>query len=115
MKDDEPTIQDVLNAVNATSTAIEGRFNTLETKTGSLETKMVTREELGQALNKQKLDILDAMDDKLGDLKWDLVVIMRKEDKKVTALIGLLTERRIISMDDAKQLLGMEPFPQISL
>ncbi len=98
----EPTIQDVLEAVNATSSAMEERF-------------LSAKQDLEKSQNKLKMDIIDAMDNKLVDLKGDLVILMRKEDKKVTALIGLLTERKIISMDDAKQLLGMEPFPQISL
>ena len=53
--------------------------------------KMVTKDEfkdgLRQSLNKQKLEILDAMDDKLSNLKGDMVVFMRKEDKKAVSLI----------------------------
>ena len=116
----EPTIQDVLEAVNAASSATEGRFSELKYEMGSMKSEMATKADLATMatkadLNRLELKIIDAMDEKLGDLKGDLIVLMRKEDKKVTALIGLLTERKIISMDDAKQLLGMEPFPQISL
>jgi len=38
---------------------------------------------------------------------------MRKEDRKVVSLIGLLREKRVITEDEAKQLLVLEPFPQI--
>ena len=61
------------------------------------------------------LRLNDAMDEKLGDLKGDLVVLMRKEDKKLTELVNVLKERHIISEEDVKRVLGMEPFPQISL
>ncbi|MBI5023347.1 MAG: hypothetical protein HZC05_04320, partial [Candidatus Magasanikbacteria bacterium] len=40
--------------------------------------------DLRQEMNKQKLDILDAVDVKLARLKGDLVVLMRTEDKKVS-------------------------------
>lgn len=52
------------------------------------------------------------MDDKLANLKGDLTVLMRKEDRKLGALIGLLAQRKIISEADAKQILSLEPFPK---
>ncbi len=73
------------------------------------------REEFTRDLSKTKLELLDAMDDKLLNLKTDLVTIMRKEDYKVTALVGLLRTKQVLSDDEAKSLLGMEPFAQISL
>ena len=38
----------------------------------------------------------------------------QNEDRMVIALIGLLREKQVISEEEAKSLLGMEPFPQIS-
>lgn len=35
--------------------------------------KMATKDDLRQSLNKQKLEILDAMDDKLANLKGDML------------------------------------------
>ena len=78
-----------------------------------LKDNMVTREELAQEFHKQKLDILDGVDDKLINLKADLVLAMRKEDRKVVSLISLLRAKQLISEDEAKSLLGMEPFPQV--
>lgn len=81
--------------------------------------KMVTKDEfkdgLRQSLNKQKLEILDAMDDKLAYLKGDLVILMRKEDKKVVSLIELLKNKKIITTNEADCLLELEPFPQLIL
>ena len=71
--------------------------------------KMATKEDL----NKQKLDILDAMDDKLAHLKGDMIVLRRKEDKKVVSLIELLKNKKIITTDEAENLLVLEPFPQL--
>ena len=77
-----------------------------------LEEKM---NDLKQEMNKQKLDILDAVDDKLAHLKGDLVVLMRKEDKKVITLVGILKEKKILTLDEAKTVLAMEPFPQLAV
>ena len=55
----------------------------------------------------------DGVDDKITNLKGDLIVLMRKEDRKVITLIGLLREKQVISEEEAKSLLGMEPFPQV--
>jgi hypothetical protein len=52
------------------------------------------------------------IDDKLADLKGDLIIMMRKEDRKLGALIGLLAQRKVISEKDAKQILSLEPFPK---
>lgn len=52
------------------------------------------------------------MDDKLSDLKGDLIILMRKEDRKLGALIELLANKKVISPDDAKQILSLEPFPK---
>ena len=73
-----------------------------------LQEHMATKEDL----SKQKLDILDAMDDKLADLKGDLTILMRKEDKKVVELIHVLKEKAVLSADEAERLLTLEPFPQ---
>lgn len=82
-----------------------------------LEEYMVTKEEhnqLSQKLNQTKLDLLDAMDEKLGNLKGDLVVLMRKEDQKVNDLIKLLVlvKRKLISDNEAVTLIETRPFPQ---
>ncbi len=63
-------------------------------------------------LNIQKHEILDALDDKLANLKGDLTVLMRKEDRKLLALIKRLKDKNVLSDQDVEELLSMEPFPQ---
>ena len=69
---------------------------------------MVTK----QDLNVMKAEILDGVDDKLADLKGDLVVLMRREDKKVSELIVTLRDTKVLSAEDAERLLALNPFPQ---
>jgi len=58
-------------------------------------------------------EILDGVDKKLVNLKGDLIVMMRGEDQKVVGLIDLLKNKAVITEIEAKQLLIMQPFPQL--
>ena len=90
------------------------------TKTDLQEAKTELRGEMSKMktelrgeMSKMKTELLDAMDDKLSDLKGDLVILMRKEDRKVANLVNLLKNKRVISEEEAKTILALEPFPQI--
>ena len=52
----------------------------------------------------------DYLDDKLGDLKGDLVSLIRKEDNKVNALIDAALSNKAIKEKDAKHILAIDPF-----
>ena len=88
---------------------LEVRFDNLKVKVDNLEVKV---DGIDRKLNETKLDLLDAMDDKLADLKGHLIILMRKEDMKVNQLIALLHEREVISKTDFEKLLEFQPFPQ---
>lgn len=84
-----------------------------------LKEHMVTKEEAKNFATKsdlraQELRLLDAMDDKLINLKGDLINVIRKEDRKLIELVTILRKRDAINDDDVKQLLALEPFPQSS-
>lgn len=98
-QNDQPTNQDILDAMSEFAGKVEIRFDKLEVKTTKIEATMVTKEYL---------------DEKLADLRGDLVVLMRKEDTKLKTLIGILRQKQIISENDEKQILTMEPFAQIA-
>lgn len=84
-----------------------------------LKESMATKEDLDIQAEKFRKDlglqehrILDSMDDKLSDLKGDLVVLMRKEDKKVSELISVLRDKQVLTDEEADRLMAMNPFPQ---
>ncbi|MFH1405435.1 MAG: hypothetical protein ABIH21_05090 [Patescibacteria group bacterium] len=113
----EPTIQDVLDAVNTSSSRTEERFRGLEknlkSEISSVKTEISSvKTELTQTINKQKLELIDAMDDKMADLKGHLVILMRKEDKKVTTLINLMRDKQLLNDEEANMILALDPFPQ---
>ena len=100
--------EDLTGVVKKTFDSVDKRFD-------EIEKKMVTKEEFTQGLNRQKLEILDAMDDKLSDLRGDLVILMRKEDQKVVRLIEILKNKNILEEVEVKELLEMQPFSKISI
>ena len=57
----------------------------------------------------------DYLDEKMADLRGDLVVLMRKEDNKVRKLLDILQKRKVISSKETKEILAMEPFPELNL
>jgi arsenate reductase-like glutaredoxin family protein len=93
----EITNEEILNTVNDFATQTEIKFDKLGNEVNEIRTTMVTK---------------DYLDDKLSDLRGDLVVLMRKEDTKVKALIEILKKRKVITEEDVKKILTMEPFPQ---
>ena len=93
---------EILEAINEFSSKVDERFDKvderfdkLEGRVGKIEATMVTK---------------DYLDDKLADLRGDLVVLMRKEDTKVIKLIEILKKRKVITEAEEKEILSMEPF-----
>ena len=95
----ETTNEEILQAINGFADHTEKRFDKIETEVTQIKVQMVTK---------------DYLDDKLADLRGDLVVLMRKEDHKVAALVDILKQRKVLTDDDVKKIMSMEPFPQIT-
>jgi hypothetical protein len=80
-----------------------------------LQENMATKEDLADLrveMGRMEHRILDTMDDKLSDLKGDLIVLMRKEDTKLVELVDVLLNKNVINNDEANRILGMQPLPQ---
>lgn len=88
---------------------MRGEFYVLRDQVQSLDGRV---QSLEVKVNQVKLDLLDAMDDKLGSLKGDLVVMMRNEDKKVMLLVQKLKQKNIFDDRDVDEFLALQPFPQ---
>ena len=89
-----------------------------------LQDNMVTKEDLKNEISNAKIElrkemhkiehrIMDAMDDKLADLKGDLIILIRKMNKKLGSLVDTLKNKQIITRKKSGEILNMQPFPQI--
>lgn len=74
-----------------------------------LQEHVATKEDIEEL--KAQMVTKDYLDEKLSDLRGDLVVSMRKEDRKVRRLIELLRDKKILGEPEVGELLSMEPFP----
>lgn len=110
MNTQQPTNQELLEAINTSFGDVESRLNHLESHMATKEDlkAFATKEDLG----KMELNILDGVDRKLTDLKGDMVVMMRDEDHKVDELIKVLHEKNVLNERESERLLKLRPFPQ---
>jgi hypothetical protein len=53
----------------------------------------------------------DYLDDKLLNMKGDMVVMMRKEDEKVKTLVQILKQKNLLNDAEVKTIMALEPFP----
>lgn len=81
--------------------------------------KMATKEDLAELRKDFKVDLGElrsGMFDYIGkqniELKTDLVILMRGEDKKLFSLVELLVEKGLIAKAEANKITKLEPFPQ---
>ncbi len=109
MSTHEPTLKDVIEVLQGFSERMDQRFNEhdkrfdqidqrfdrLEARVGIVEDSMVTK---------------DYLDERLADLRGDLVVLVRKEDRKLGALVDALVERHVLDSQTGARILSLEPF-----
>lgn len=86
--------------VNGRFDKVDGRFDKVDGRLDKIESSMVTK---------------DYLDEKLADLRGDLVVLMRKEDTKLKILVEILRKNKVISDQEFTQVLAMEPFSVLSV
>lgn len=51
------------------------------------------------------------LDDKLADLRGDMILLFRKSDTKLKTMAGMLLKKDILSPKEMKEINSLEPFP----
>ncbi|MFA6131048.1 MAG: hypothetical protein WC730_02210 [Patescibacteria group bacterium] len=85
----DENFHEILEAVHEFSSQVDERFK-------RIETTMVTKSYL---------------DDKLADLRGDLVGLARKGNEKFSTLVKTLRKKDFLSAPETSNILAMEPFP----
>ncbi|MDO8583884.1 MAG: hypothetical protein Q7R83_01765 [bacterium] len=104
MPTNEPTIQDVLDVLHTFAEQVDGRFSNLEQDAGLLKSEV--------AGIKSTMVTKDYLDEKLGDLRGELVSLARKQNVKFEVLVDGLVEQGSLKKTVAQKVLAMEPFPK---
>lgn len=56
----------------------------------------------------------DYLDDKLADLRGDLIIIMRKQNNKFLKLVETLTNKNLLNPSESTTINKMDPFPELN-
>ena len=140
MPTQDPTIKDVMSVVTNLATAVDGltttvdsladAFNTYATHTDSQISRIdntMTKiqsdmNEMKSGMVTMKSDITTIkstmvtksyLDDKIADVKGELITTIRKEDTKVKTVVEKLVTKKIFSNQDKKDIEIMPPFAAI--
>ncbi len=93
----ERNLKPAFDEVNHRFDKVENRLDKVENHLVNVEVQMVTKSYL---------------DDKIGDLRGDLVVKLRKEDEKLNRLCEILKRKQVLDDADINQLSEFQIFPK---
>ncbi|MDO8583632.1 MAG: hypothetical protein Q7R83_00435 [bacterium] len=99
---DETAKNEILEAIHAFAESVDERFNKIDERFNKVD----------ERFNKMESAMVtkDFFSEKMADLRGDLVILVRKEDKKVAALVEELLVRKVLDRDAANRILALEPF-----
>ncbi len=113
--------QEILEAVNKFANSVAKEFIEVRQDISTLKSDVTT---LSTDVTSLKTDVkwiksnMVTKDDLVKEhaiLKGDIILTMRKEDKKLGELVGILHEKNVIDDADVKRVVSMEPFAQLSV
>lgn len=98
-----------MEAIHVFSESIDQRFDAVHTDIRDVRNEI---SDVRNGLHEVRSSMVtkDYLDDKLSDLRGDLVVLTRKEDTKLHALVGVLHDKHVIDDSDVRRVERLEPF-----
>jgi len=132
MSQSNTTLDDVLEAINSFADHTEERFYNLSNEivgikkdVGSLKQDVGSLKQdvgsLKQDVGSLKLKVgsiqaqmvtKSYLDDKLADLRGDLISNDRKQDKKIDFLTRTLESKKVLTAKEADAIISLSPFPR---
>ncbi len=132
MSGDQPTNKEIIEAIQAFSTNVDGQFRDVngqfkevrsnlrdvDTRLYDLRNRIQIVDDRLQGVDDRLHQVENTMvtkeylDERLFDLKADLALLTKKEDRKVTALIEELERQKVLSHETVRRIMAMEPYPQ---
>ncbi|MEK7620231.1 MAG: hypothetical protein AAB413_03265 [Patescibacteria group bacterium] len=101
---DQVSTNDILEAINASSSETQKQFDLI-------------REQMGQMLTKQEfrefqLHMIDKMSEGFADIEGVTVSRQRKEDQKVNLILDLLERHKVAPIEEIEHVRSIRLFPQ---
>ncbi len=98
----ENTIAEVLEAIGIFSNEVKAKFDGVQSNFDKVFKRLDKIEET--------MVTTDHLDEVVENLKTGFSLALRKEDHKLTSLVGLLRNKSIISSEEAQSINSLEPF-----
>ena len=97
MKGEISGMKGEISGMKGEISGMKGEISGMKGEIGQIKATMVTK---------------DYLDDKLSDLRGDLVVMLRKGDAKLKVLAEMLHDKKVLNRADVKRIYSLEPFAQ---
>ncbi len=110
-KKSQKDIKDIIDTVNAFATDTEIRLSRVESTLVNVDSRL-TKIEFKVATVESTMVTKDYLDDKLANLRGDLILLARKAKKKLETVIEELVSNHSLKRSVADQILALEPFAQ---
>lgn len=110
----DPTNQEILEAIIGYASEndqhlreIRDEIHGIQSEIGGIQSEMVSI--------KSQMVTRDYLDDKLMDLRGDLIVLMRQGDAKLMRLVNHLANKKVIAKEFEDKMKSLEPFARASV
>lgn len=70
----------------------------------------IVRPIVNMVVNKAKLELMDHLDIKIADLRGDIVLLLRKDDRRFLHLVDILYKKKLLNESDIKSLEDLQLF-----
>src|SRR3989344_5102434 len=97
MKGEISGMKGEISGMKGEISGMKGEISGMKGEIGQIKATMVTK---------------DYLDDKLSDLRGDLVVMLRKGDAKLKVLAEMLHDKKVLNRADVKRIYSLESFAQ---
>ncbi|HAZ28247.1 MAG TPA: hypothetical protein DCY48_00510 [Candidatus Magasanikbacteria bacterium] len=106
------TILETVLSLKETVSSLDKRVGSVEESVDFIKENAVTRDEFQEEIKgiRSVMVTKDYLDEKMADFRGDMVIVMRKGDTKLRALVDILKHKRVLSEKDVTKLKRMEPF-----
>ncbi|MFH1253729.1 MAG: hypothetical protein V1664_05395 [Candidatus Uhrbacteria bacterium] len=113
MSDFKTDLNDVKKDLNAVKTDLNEVRSDLDEVKADLNGVKTDLRGVRSTVNTQMVT-KDYLDQKISELRGDILTTIRKEDNKLGTLTNKLAQRKILPTSDIQEILSMEPFPKVS-
>lgn len=115
---DQVSTNDILEAINASSSETQKQFDSIQGQIDSLKEQMATKQDIREMATKQdirefQLHIIDKMSEGFADIEGVTVSRQRKEDQKVNLILDILARHNVAPVEEIEHVRSIRLFPQL--